>query len=51
MLTGGTEAAARQVGFWWFIRHTNTKYRPARVGGDEDVLNDHVVRVEHAEIR
>lgn len=27
-----------------------TKYRPVGVGGDEDILYDHVVRVEHAEI-
>lgn len=37
-----------------FIRikgHQNTKYRPVRVGGDQYILYDYVVRIKHAEIR
>lgn len=37
-----------------FIRlkgHKNINYRPVRVGGDENILYDYVVRIKDAEIR
>lgn len=37
-----------------FIRlkgHKNTNYQPVRVGRDENILYDYVVRIKDAEIR
>lgn len=31
--------------------HKNTNYRPVRVGGDENILYDYVVRIKDAKIR